>query len=126
MRMKALITAVSVALATPALAQTIVDGSGADMPEPMRRAMMEKVTHDLKDPMSAQFRGIRPGKPAKGNAVSWCGEVNAKNSYGAYVGFKKFWFASNPGGVNTAGVLDPSQLFNDIEKQLYAAHGCAG
>lgn len=42
------------------------------------------VAHDLKDPSSAQFREIQ--KTGRGI----CGEVNAKNSYGAYVGFKHF------------------------------------
>ncbi len=39
---------------------------------------------DLKDPSSAQFREVHK----TGGAI--CGEVNAKNSYGAYVGFKHF------------------------------------
>ena len=44
------------------------------------------VRHSLKDPTSAQFRNVRSGKLQ--NSV--CGEVNAKNSYGGYVGFRKF------------------------------------
>lgn len=43
------------------------------------------VAHDLKDPSSAQFREI------KTVADTVCGEVNAKNAYGAYVGFKHFF-----------------------------------
>lgn len=42
------------------------------------------VAHDLKDPSSAQFRDVKK----TGKAV--CGEVNGKNAYGAYVGFKHF------------------------------------
>nr|WP_295111768.1 hypothetical protein [uncultured Caulobacter sp.] len=42
------------------------------------------VAHDLKDPSSAQFRDVK----ASSQAV--CGEVNAKNSYGAYTGFRHF------------------------------------
>lgn len=38
----------------------------------------------LKDPSSAQFRNVQQG----GGLV--CGEVNGKNSYGAYSGFKMF------------------------------------
>lgn len=125
MLMRAFAAVAFAALTTPVLAQTIVDGSGTDMPEPMRRAMMQKVTHDLKDPSSAQFRGMRSGRPAKGNAVSWCGEVNAKNSYGAYVGFKKFWFASTPSGETSAAIVDPGQLFNEVNQTLYTAYGCA-
>ena len=39
---------------------------------------------DLKDPDSAKFRNVREHR----NNV--CGEYNAKNSYGGYVGFERF------------------------------------
>ena len=48
--------------------------------------------HDLADPDSAKFRGLfqtKIGWPtAQDRAV--CGEINAKNLYGAYTGFTKF------------------------------------
>lgn len=44
----------------------------------------ESVTRKLKDPESARFRGVFTMRG------SVCGEVNAKNSYGGYVGFKRF------------------------------------
>ena len=43
------------------------------------------VTHGLKDPDSAKFRSVK---------VKWdtvCGEVNAKNSYGGYAGYRRFY-----------------------------------
>lgn len=40
----------------------------------------EAVLNTLKDPDSAQFQNIK----------GYCGEVNSKNSYGGYVGFKKY------------------------------------
>lgn len=43
----------------------------------------------LKDPSSAQFRNLEVRKAGKSMAV--CGEINAKNSYGGYVGFVKFY-----------------------------------
>lgn len=42
------------------------------------------VADTLKDPASAQFRNLKRGKEVL------CGEVNGKNSYGGYVGFKRF------------------------------------
>lgn len=71
-------------LALPALAQ----GKGYS-------ALVEKakstITRDLKDPESARFRnlGIYKSTTGKGG-VSVCGEINAKNSYGAYTGYRKF------------------------------------
>jgi hypothetical protein len=42
----------------------------------------------LKDPDSAQFRGVF----VSGNKLFWhvCGEVNSKNSFGGYTGFQRF------------------------------------
>lgn len=40
----------------------------------------------LKDPESARFQNIRP--VARGEI---CGQVNAKNAFGGYVGFQHFW-----------------------------------
>lgn len=47
---------------------------------------MEAVKYKLKDPYSAMFRNVHISSDG---AVR--GEVNAKNSYGGYVGFKKFY-----------------------------------
>lgn len=50
----------------------------------------------LKDPVSAQYRNIYvesfPKEIIKKTNISWavCGEVNSKNSFGAYTGFKRF------------------------------------
>ncbi|PND34823.1 hypothetical protein C1I89_10260 [Achromobacter pulmonis] len=48
----------------------------------IRRQSMAKdfVLATLKDPDSAKFR----------NQKSFCGEVNSKNSFGGYTGFKRF------------------------------------
>ena len=45
-----------------------------------------KVIRQLKDPDSAQFRNLR----VSAGGVARCGEVNAKNSYGGYTGFRAF------------------------------------
>lgn len=42
------------------------------------------VAYDLKDPDSAKFREILSTKERI------CGQINSKNSYGGYVGFKRF------------------------------------
>ncbi len=44
------------------------------------------LTRDFKDPLSAQWRGLF----LRGDKTL-CGEVNAKNSFGAYVGFHRFY-----------------------------------
>lgn len=42
----------------------------------------------FKDPISIQLNKVRYRKNDR--RTEWCGEVNAKNSYGAYVGFRRF------------------------------------
>jgi hypothetical protein len=49
----------------------------------------EAVRNHLKDPDSARFRNVTIIRVEPDGAVV-CGEVNAKNSYGGYVGFRRF------------------------------------
>ena len=51
-----------------------LDGAGAALPE-----------RDLFDPFSARFVNVRAGRTG-----AICGQYNARNRYGAYVGFKDF------------------------------------
>jgi hypothetical protein len=72
----------------------------------MRRNKLspERLQKDFKDPSSAQFRW----QPVPGDKVAtgqfYCAMVNAKKSYGAYVGFTPFavMFASKDGTVGLA------------------------
>lgn len=48
----------------------------------------ESIANQFKDPGSVQFRGLF----VSGRKMSvLCGEINGKNSYGAYVGFNRFY-----------------------------------
>lgn len=49
---------------------------------------LESVKRQLKDPESARFQNIRLS--AYNGGLVLCGELNAKNSYGGYVGFRRF------------------------------------
>ena len=71
------------------------------------------VVRQLRDPDSVQFRAEKLAR------AGWlCGELNGKNAYGAYTGFKRFvslgeydaWvegsgYAGKPGGQPTAQIL---------------------
>lgn len=61
---------------------------GGDHGEFVKAAKLA-ISDNFKDPESARFRGLfisNKGLP------TLCGEVNAKNSYGGYVGYKKFFY----------------------------------
>lgn len=52
------------------------------------KVAVQSLTNGLKDPDSAKFRNVRM-KTYDGLHIV-CGEVNAKNSYGGYTGYKRF------------------------------------
>ena len=52
------------------------------------RKAKEILTVDLKDPSSVQYRGLFISRRT---IPVLCGEMNARNSYGAYVGFRRFY-----------------------------------
>lgn len=58
------------------------------------KAVQTAVANTMKDPLSSQFRGVR-GIQRDGK-VTVCGEVNAKNGYGGYVGFSPFMAFLDP------------------------------
>ncbi len=76
-----------------------LDAQCADLPKKDRTltpkdqtAMETAVKNKLKDPWSAQFRDvIKASLYDECRGTLYFGEVNAKNSYGGYTGFKKFW-----------------------------------
>ncbi len=78
------------------------------------------IANTLKDPESTQFRN----EVFKDNVL--CGELNSKNSYGAYVGFKKFISGREPmrntqfGGVEGDAIQGKNAVL-DIDKLLIAS-----
>lgn len=58
--------------------------------EKISSAAEEALKLKLKDPESAQFRNMYIKKTESEGLYAVCGELNAKNSMGGYVGFKPF------------------------------------
>lgn len=83
---KALATALSAAglafaMAVPAGAQTVVDGSAAGLNPALVHAIETLVTRDFKTPAEARFQNLRHSRARNGHG--YCGEVavNAKASF---------------------------------------------
>ena len=67
------------------------------------KMVRDSVTKDFKDPDSAKFRNERvfrtrveprhrkTGEVIEKDGIYVCGEVNGKNSYGAYAGYRDYW-----------------------------------
>ena len=65
-----------------------VAGSAGVDQHHMETKLMEKVARESFDPASVQFRNVTLTKRRHGYVM--CGEIDAKNRYGEYVGFRKF------------------------------------
>ncbi|MBU0749132.1 MAG: hypothetical protein KKG67_20310 [Gammaproteobacteria bacterium] len=63
------------------------------------------ITRDFKDSSSVQWRNTYV---SDNKFPVLCGEINAKNSYGAYVGFRKFYATSEP---MLQQIADPEDSF---------------
>ena len=80
---------------------------------------IESVKTQLKDPYSANFRDVRANISEVGKPVV-CGSVNAKNSYGAYSGYKRFYFTARD---KPASIEDQSNpVFSVIYEALCNIH----
>ena len=85
-------------------------------------AVKSSVTANFKDPDSAKFRNVKV--LVDGDSRTVCGEVNAKNSYGAYVGYTKFYatlvdFGKGTDPIVIAPIIDQEDS-SDALKQCNA------
>ncbi|MFH1798004.1 MAG: hypothetical protein ABH844_01485 [Candidatus Omnitrophota bacterium] len=76
-----------------------------------------KVKSLLRDPNSAEFQNIRTVVNSKAEE-SVCGEVNARNAFGGYTGFRKF--NASRGEVNIVDIENPGTV------RFYKLSGGAG
>ena len=53
------------------------------------------ITKNMKDPESAKFQNWHYVKASKKLPATFCGQVNAKNSFGGYTGFKHFYITTD-------------------------------
>lgn len=68
-----------------------------------------KITDEFKDPSSVQWRNVVVST-RDGGSLALCGELNGKNSYGAYVGFRRF-FATQSTLASATDIEDPENGF---------------
>lgn len=113
-------------LAIAVLACVEVRAAGFDLAQFTLDAKASLVTN-YKDPGTVQFRDVYVIRwEDKGREVySLCGEINAKNSYGAYIGFVPFFVDQLPSGKLSAS----SELAHTIGNAAiakFAVEHCTG
>jgi len=71
-----------------AFAASLAIAAHADDAKNLIEVTKQAVAQSMKDPDSAQFKNMAV---IDGKTRAVCGEVNARNSYGGYVGFRQFY-----------------------------------
>ena len=84
-----------------------------------RGHVQSAVIDGMKDPAAAQLRNLRSYDLSNGQGRAICGEVNGKNSFGAYVGFTPFYLRIRDGVVVSRWTGD------DEYGAAFAAESCA-
>ncbi|MEO1313215.1 MAG: hypothetical protein AAFV27_04990 [Pseudomonadota bacterium] len=102
-----LLLIISACVATTPTSSTPVAGAPT-----MIEAGRTHLTYDFKDPSSAVFRHERMYRLGNGD-FAVCGQVNGKNSFGAYIGFQPYYVRMTSAG---AGVTKRTEIM--------AAQGC--
>jgi hypothetical protein len=89
----------------------LLTSCGPKPDEVAKQKVQDKVSYDLIDPSSAQFRNVTV-------VDGWvCGEVNAKNRFGAYVGYKPFY------GTYIDGAEAIGHIYDSEDKLSEAVYG---
>jgi hypothetical protein len=104
-------------------AQTFVDDVASSVPETVRKKMAAAVTKDLRDPLSAQLRNVQLSKAKFSGEPKtvYCGEINAKNAHGGYVGFKPFFYEVEK---DEATILRAEDHTAELRRILFKVNGC--
>lgn len=76
-----------------------------------QRYIQNRIVSSMKDPGAAQLRAVRSFDLSNGQGRAICGEVNGKNSFGAYVGFQPFYLRVKDGAVVSEWVGSPASQF---------------
>jgi hypothetical protein len=83
-------------------------------------AVKKGVARDMKDPESVRLNEVLLAAE-DGGTIHVCGYVNAKNSYGGYVGEKPFYAM----GTKTANVFTSMMVGDDAAGATIARQACA-
>lgn len=75
----------------------------------------ERISARLKDPSAAQFRNLFL---ADKESPTLCGEINGKNSYGAYIGFTRFYFMTDDYGLHDIEPARGDSVFSGMWQSM--------
>jgi len=73
----------------------------------LKQALIDKSS--LKDPFSVHLRDVYVRQVESTGSTFWCGQINAKNSWGAYGGFQVFVMRRSDGKSSDITMLDDEE-----------------
>lgn len=84
------------------------------------------VAKEFKDPDSVNFRNMQVEKnPPTSGVMYVCGEINAKNGFGAYVGYEKFYSRLEGQGSNITAKYSVLQETAVEQGSWFYPSGCS-
>ncbi|AXC50063.1 hypothetical protein DRW48_10495 [Paracoccus suum] len=87
-----------------------------------RGYIQSAIVDSLKDPGSAQLRNVAAFDLSNGQGRAICGEINGKNSFGAYIGYKPFYLRIRDGALASRFVGSGAKY--DLDGQM-AIEACS-
>jgi hypothetical protein len=81
-----------------------------------------EIASDMKDPESSKFRDlhfVRAGEKQDGTVDGYvCGEINSKNSYGAYAGYTPFYIFLS---MKSKGIFSSGVTYTVTRKAVFSS-----
>ena len=108
----------------PILLTLFLCACGPSKLEKLEGELKAAVLNELTDPGSAQFKNLRLIEKGPEGKPVLCGEVNAKNKMGGYVGFTRFAAQQGDGGV-CEPVMRNASLDAALCDEQMKRRGCA-
>jgi hypothetical protein len=107
--------------ASGASALQVMDDSALVIGQELLAQIDRSAGEKVRDPTSILYRDLSLGKLLDGRYQNVCGYLNAKNAFGAYVGFTPFWFGGN--GISIFEKND-MPVMNQIQAISFEGVGC--
>ncbi|MCF6271616.1 MAG: hypothetical protein L3J37_00280 [Rhodobacteraceae bacterium] len=101
---------------------TAVSTSPMGVSSGLQQTAVAALTKDFRDPESVRVRNVRGFATPYGDTIV-CGEVNGKNAFGAYVGYRGFYIRMRNGVVKSTKVDDGEYLNLGTVACTQAANG---
>lgn len=107
--------------ASEVAAAEFLDDSASQFDPSLVTTMVRGASMQLRDPSSVQFRSLMPGF---GNPRVICGQINGRNGFGGYAGFKPFFYEIKTNKVTIFQEEPQNPAFTELKLLVFKNVGC--